>query len=311
MKNLFAAVTLVLLAAILITPGFAQKPKSKDDAFKEIAALANTKKPEDQEKAYQLSRDFLKRFGKDKDDNVKKIKTFHDNSREYYFFVVIDANKFADAFSIGREILTEQPENVAVLLNLAYAGYNAQISGNGSFVEDALSYDRKAVQLLGSGNLAKSFAPFKDKDEALAFMYFIDGKMSMDKDPKAAIANIYKATLFDSSVKNSAAAYDSIAVYYESIYAKMQSDLQAKVNAKTISDAELKAENDKIAKVVDLMMDAYARALTRTDSKAGPGYNQIKDRLTQVYRFRNKSDDGFAEYVKYVNTIPLPDPSKF
>lgn len=47
MKNLCSTAAVLMIAVLFITPAFAQKQKSKDDAFKEIAALTNTKKPED------------------------------------------------------------------------------------------------------------------------------------------------------------------------------------------------------------------------------------------------------------------------
>jgi hypothetical protein len=311
MKNLFAAAFLLLLAVILVTPGFAQKPKSKDDAFREIVDLTKTKKTEDQDKAYELSKGFLTRFGKDKDDNVKKVKTFYDNVREHKLYVALEGSKFADAFSFGKEILAEQPENTGVLFNLAYAGYNAQVGGDKSFVDDSISFARRAVQLLEAGKLPKTFAPFKDQAETTAFMYFVDGKLNIEKDPKNAIGNIYKATLLESSVKTSPAAYNQIAVYYEDIYARSTSELKVRVDAKTINAADLKIENEKIGKVIDLMLDAYVRTYKRSDPKMGEAYEQIKQRLTQVYNFRKHTDEGLKEFIEFTNTTPMPDPSKY
>src|SRR5438445_3181015 len=100
MKNLFTATVLLMLAAFFITPSFAQKPKSKDEAINEIAALTKTKKPEDTGKAYQLGKDFLVRFGsdKDKDGNIAKVRDFVNRYREDLFFKAADGKKYADAF---------------------------------------------------------------------------------------------------------------------------------------------------------------------------------------------------------------------
>ncbi|MEP6789638.1 MAG: hypothetical protein ABJB40_14460, partial [Acidobacteriota bacterium] len=111
MKNLFSAALLLLLAVPLITPSFAQKPKSKEESLTEISTLTKTNKPEDMEKAYQLSKEFLTRFGKekDKDGNIAKVRDFVERYRMSLFFKAADGKKYADTFSLGKEILAEQP----------------------------------------------------------------------------------------------------------------------------------------------------------------------------------------------------------
>ena len=312
MNRLFSTAVVLMLAVMLVSSASAQKPKSKEESLKEIATLSNTKKPEDMAKAYELSKDFLTRFGKenDKDGNIAKVRDFVNRYRENLFFTAADGKKYADAFAIGKEILAEQPNNVEVLMNLAYAGYNASATPEGKvYVDDAITYARKSTQLVEAGTAPKSFAPFKDKDEAMAFMYFIDGHLSITKDMKAAAGSLYKATQFEASVKNNSLPYYLIATYYEDLYGKMSTDLKAK--GKTLSEADFKAASDKIDKVLDAMMDAYARACKRADAENSPNKAAWKDRLTQVYTFKNKTAAALPEYINYVNTLPMPDPGKF
>ncbi len=307
MKKLFLFAVLLTLAF----SAFAQKPKSKDDSYKDIAALLLTKKPEDMAKAYPLSKDFLARFGKDeKDEKIKGIRTFVSRYRVHEFMVALDGNKYAVAFPAGKEILADQPENVEVLLNLAYAGYTALSTGDKSYADDSLGYARKTIQLLDAGSLPRSFVPFKDKEEATAFMYFVVGNLVLEKDKKDAVVNIYKATLYESQIKNNSAAYYLIAVCYEDLYSKMATDLKAKSDSKKMSDADFNAESAKVAKVVDLMMDAYARAVKKAETDKNPDAPQWKQRLTTVYKFIKKSEDGLHAYIDQVNTTPMPDPSK-
>ena len=142
-------------------------------------------------------------------------------------------------------------------------------------------------------------------------MYFIDGSLSMEKEPTTSVGNIYKATQTGSQIKDDPLGYYLIAMYYEDIYAKLSAELKAKVTAKTISDADIKKDQAKINGVIDLMMDAYARTCKRAEATKHPNYGNWKARLDQVYKFRKGSDAGFAEYMTQTNAAPLPDPTKF
>lgn len=312
MNNLIKATILFVLTAFLSLGILAQKPKSKEEAFKEIAGLSKTQKAEDMDKAYQLGKDFLSRFGKDKDDQVTKIKSFVEKYREHVFYVAVDAKKFAEAFATGKEILAEQPDNAEILMNLAYNGYNSfSVNRDRAFADESIGFTKKALELFDAGKYPKQFAPFKDKVEATAFLHFIEGTLLFDVDKKSGASEIYKAALNDSIVKNSADTYSVLATYYEGLYEKGSKELKAQTDAKTISDADFKSGTEKINKIIDQMMDAYARAVKRGEAEKNPNAPQWRQRLTEVYKFRNKSDDGLAEYIKVVDNTPLPDPSKF
>lgn len=312
MKNLFSAAVLLMLAAFFITPAFAQKPKSKDDLVKEIATLSNTKKPEDIAKAYQLGKEYVERFGKDKDATTTKIKTFVTGTRENMFFDAANAKRNAEAIALGKEIMAEQPENIDVLLDLAMTGYTASTTGNDkTYADDSIAWARKALQMIEAGKLPKSFSPFKDQAEATGFMYFIDGHLSIARDIKGAVGNVYKAVQFESPIKNSSMPYYLLSFYYENLYAKMSGELKTKVDGKTLSDADFKTESAKVDKVVEAMMDAYARTCKRAEAEKNPNLAQWKDRLTQVYKFKNKTEAGLPEFITYINTMPLPDPGKY
>lgn len=312
MKKLFSAAAVMLAGVIFVSSANAQKPPTKEEMLKEIAALSNTKKPEDSAKAYALGKDYLARFGKDTDSNTGKVKVYVDAYRQNQFFVQIDAKKYPESFTIGREILSEQPENVEVLINLAYAGYAGSASPEGAvYVADAISYSRKAAQLLDGGTLPKSFAPFADKNDAMAYMYFIDGSLTMEKEAVAAVSKIYRSTQIESQIKNDPIAYYMVAMYYENIYATLSTDLKTRTAAKTISEEESKKVQARINDAIDLMLDSYARLTKRAETAKHPNYAAWKARLDQVYKFRKGSDAGIAEFVASKNATPMPDPSKF
>ena len=312
MRTKFAFISLLLV--IVSGAAFAQKPKSKDEALKEIAAL--TKKPEDFEKAYPLAKDFVARFAKDnkdgKDKAVTQVKAFVEGYRENLFNAAVDGGKFADAYALGREILAEHPDDLGVTINLAHTGYTSMgANRDKTYADEAIGYAKKAAAALESGAVPKNWAPYKDKNEALAWMYYIPGFILIDKDGKESASYIYRATMIESPIRDSSLPYYLIAGYYEDVYAKLSTELKAKMGDQKMSDADFKAANDRVNKAVDLMMDAYVRAFKKGEAEKNPNAAQWKARLTQVYKFSKKTEEGLTEFINYIITTPLPDPSKF
>lgn len=311
MKNPLSAAALVLLTALFVVSGFAQKQLSKDELLKQIATLSNSSNLEEKDKGYQLGKEFLSRFGTDKNDNVKKVRTFVESYRTSVFYSSVDRNKFADAFRLGKEIVADQPQNLEVLINLTYAGYNAMASGEKSYLNDTIAAAKKAEELLDGGTTANTYAPFKDKPEATAWIYYIDGTIVSTTDKKAGAASIYRATLPASPIKDNSLPYNLIALYYEDVYEKLGNELKVKLAAKPVNEAEANALTDRVQKALELMLDAYARSSKRADAENAANKDVLKNRLATVYKFVKKTDVGLAEYVSYINKTPLPDPSQF
>jgi hypothetical protein len=308
MKKMFSTVFLLLLTVSAATSVFAQKEKSKDELMKEIVTLSNTKKPEDADKAYVLAKEFLVRFPKDK--NVERIHPFVKNYREQFLFPnAFSDKKYADFYTLGKEILTEQPENVGVMMYLGYGGYAAFTSGDKAYRDEALKYTQTALELMEKGTFPATFAPFNSKDDALAWMHFISGYFAFEKDSKAAASSLYKATLYETSLKKTPEPYLLIGQYYEQKNQKMTNELNAK--AKTMSDADFKVEKAKIDVVGEQLMDVYARAYKAAEAANYPTKDQIKTQLKEFYKFFKKTDAGFDSYLTYVVTTPFKDPSTF
>lgn len=311
MKRLVSTAVVAILVAIFAITGFAQKERSKEDLLKEIATLSNSSSADDKEKAYQTAKEFLARFGTEKNDNVKKLRKFVESYRTSMFFKAVDGNKFQSAFTLGKEILADEPQNVDILINLTYAGYNAMAAGDKSYVDDTISSAKKAEELIEAGTAPKSFAPFKDKPEALAWIYYIEGNLVTTRDKKAGAVSIYKATLFESPIKENALPYNMIALYYEDEYNKLGNALKTKLASKPVNEAEAAALEERVKQALDLMLDAYARSSKKADAENAANKDALKSRLAQVYKFVKKTDEGLSEYVGYITKTPLPDPSKF
>ena len=312
MKRLFSVAALICLTAFVATNAFAQTQKSKDEYLREISTLSNTKKPEDMEKAYQLSKEFVIKFPNEDDKNAREVKSFIKRYKENSFYKSFEDKKYAEFFATGKEIMAEHPNSVEIAINLGYGGYDVVLKTNAkTYAEDSVKHCKLTLQLMEKGIVPTNFSPFKNKDEATAWMYYVIGYFSTDKDLREAAVNFYKSTLYESQVKHTSQPYYVIAIFFEKVYEKAANDLNEKVKAKTISDADYTTANEKIDTMIDRMMDAYARAIKRGELENNPAVADWNKRLIEVYKFRKKSDAGFYNFVTRVNNSAMPDPAGF
>jgi len=302
---------LLILAMSLAISAFAQNNPKKNEEFGKIVKLTQTKKPAEQDKAYKMAKDFLAQYGKEEnDEQVKKIKDFVDKYTLATFNKRLDELKIAEAFALGREILAQEPDNTYVVINMAFGGLDLfQKKKDASFGADATNYAKQALSMMEAGKMPKSFEPLKDQAEATAVMHYIIGSFALDKDPQEAARNFYKALQYESSIKNSSFPYYALAVNYEKAYENLAKSYQAKVVNKA-PESELLADQEKLEKLIDRMLDSYARAL----KFAATDNDTVKDawmqRFTQIYTHKNQSNKGLNEYLNSVWNTPLPDPSK-
>lgn len=313
MKKPSNIVVLLILTISFAISAFAQdnQPKNnqaKTEMFGKIAKMSQTKKPEDQDKAYQMSKEFLSKYGTDDDAQVKKIRDFVEKYKYAAFNKKLDELKFADAFMLGKEILAKEPENTYIIINLAYGGYDAfEKKKDKTFTADSLNYAKQALSLMEAGKLPATFAPFKDQAEATAIMYYVIGTIKLDSDAIDAGNNFYKALQFESQIKNTSYPYYGVAYGYEKSYEKLATEFQAKVAGKA-PEAELTAMQAKLEKITDRMLDAYARAIKIAETDNNPAKDEWKQRFTQIYKYLKQSDAGLDEYLNSALSKPFPNP---
>lgn len=310
MKPLFRVALFSVLTAALTVASIAQSKESKDEQFNKIAKMSQTKKAEDQKKAYEMGKEFIAQYGKDNDDKVKKIKDYVEKYRLNEFNKAVDEVRVADAAAFGKEILAAEPDNAYITLNLAYVGYEAYTKKQDkSFAADAANYAKQTISSFESGKAPKVLKPFKDQAEATALMYYAIGTFALDSDIKEAAKNFYKATQFESQIKKNSYPHYVLAYYYEKAYEAGAKDFQAKHASKTSEDAQMKADREKLDKIVDRMIDAYARAVKLAETENNPAKEGWKTRLTEIYKYRKQSDAGLNELLASVLNTPLPDPA--
>jgi hypothetical protein len=216
--------------------------------------------------------------------------------------------KYPEAFTLGKEILTDEPENLTVLIDLGYGGYLAATAKNNSFKADAINYAKKALQLIDSGKTVENWYPFGNKDEALAYLNYSIGALTLPQDPSSALSFLIKAAQFESDLKKLPFFYAYIAGAYENgPYAKLSEAYKVYANKDETPESKLALAN--INQVVDRMIDAYARAVAAagTDPKFQAAKPEWVEGLAQWYKYRHdKSDAGMNELVASILTKPLP-----
>lgn len=290
----FLLLTILMTAVCMTAAG--QKQRSKNELLKELSVLLKSNTPEDDAKSYVIAKEYIARFGEDKDENTAKVKKFADDYRLSSFLKAVDSKKIADAESFGKEILAAQPENTAVVINLAYAGFNATAGGNRSYEPMVITYAKRAIELIEAGKVPQSFSPFSGKDDTLAWMNYFNASALQSSDLKSAAGYMWKATKYESNIRKTIEPYFFVAYFYEQAYEKLTKE---------------NADKARIEKCVDLMLDAYARTVKMAETTKDPKLAEAKSRFEQIYKFRKGTDQLMKEFIDITLSSPMPDPTNF
>src|SRR4030095_2647713 len=267
------------------------------EAAKKYVACPTDASDEAEAKRVQYIKDFIAKYEKARrKDEIMELVYSKDKSN------------FPKAFEVGRQILTDDPENLRTLIALAYAGYSAAVAKNTQFSTEALGYAKKAIQLLDSGKTLDNWAPFTGKDESLGYMYYTIGVLNA-QNPADALPAFIKSAQYEGKIKKLPSTYAYIAGSYEAgRYAKQSAAYKACCEGKD-ETPESKLALANINQVIDRMIDAYARAvaLAGTDAQYASGKTEWMEGLTTWYKYRhNQSEAGLPEMIASVLSKPLP-----
>ena len=284
--------------------------KVKVDLYTRFVETYKTDEPS----AYQAARDYLQRYAKDNDQYSKYLQLWvahyekEDRQKRLWRLVYTDRN-FAEAFKLGTQVIAEEPDQLESLIALGNAGYLAASARNNTFDKEALAYARRAIQLLESGKAPESWNPYKSKDEALAYLYSTIGVLQLKSAPNETIEPLIKSTQFESELKKLPSTYYYLAQAYQTgPYARLSADYQTRFAGKPESP-ESKQALEKLNQVIDVMIDAYARAVALAGNDAQNAQNKATwlNTLTTFYKFRHQdSDAGLNELIAGVISKPLP-----
>lgn len=287
-------------------------PENKLAWYTEFRATFKT----DQNKAYDLAQKYLACPAEAGEESIRGYlkNTFVaviDKARRTprVSELVYDKKDYPKAFELGKQVLADEPDNVRVLMDLAYVGYISAGSKVDTFNQESLVYAKKAIQLLQAGTVPDIWVPYSNKDEALSYLNNTVGVLTIQKAPSEALPYFIKAAQLEGKLKKQPITYGLIGDAYQSgPYDKLSADYTRLYQGKDETpDSKLAIEN--INQVVDRMIDAYARAVSLSGNEAA---NQVSkkawlDTLTKYYKYRHSdSDAGLTDLIAGVMTKPLP-----
>ena len=319
MKKLIVSFALIASVATLAISVAGQTPAPAQAGCTEEAKIATyteftTSRLPDPAKAYQAAKKYLGcSQGEDQYTAYLKkwVAEYEKEVRKLQMGAMLyNEKKYAEALTLGKEIVATEPENLRVIIDLGYGSYLAAATlKNESFNNDALTYARRAIQLIESGKTPAKWEPFKGKVDTLAYLYDVVGRLSLKDSPEAALSSFIKKAQFETELKKDPWTYYFIAAAYENgPYAKLSADYKTRFEGKDETpDSKLALEN--INQVIDRMVDAYARAvaLAGTDAKYQAPKKEWMEGLSTWYKYRhNQSDAGLTELIAAVLNKPLP-----
>lgn len=264
-----------------------------------------------QRAAYEAGQEYLSKYGDDEYAGYvrKWVSAYERASRKLQFQQLLYKEKrYTEAYALGKLVLADDPDNLHTLINLASAGYLASSPSNESFRADALEYAKQATAKLEAGQKPEEWQPFAGKTDALGFLNFIAGELVFKDSPADAINYYLRAIQFESSVKSAPDVYARLAAaYVVSQYQPLARDYEARYSGK-VETPESRAALEKIYPVLDLIIDAYARAVALSGTNAK--YHEVKTRwvkqLTEFYKSRHQgSTDGLDALIANIPQKPI------
>jgi hypothetical protein len=275
--------------------------------------------------AYRAARDYMQRYSKEDDQYTRYLKAWmaayeedertarlaaERADREQQLLGSFTVKNYAKAYSLAGPVLTDNPNNLRVLIALGYGAVAASTEArNETFNAEAAKHAAKAITLIGSGRTPETWAPFKSKEDVLGSLHYALGFYSLKTSPEVSIPSFITAAQVDADRRNSPTTYSVLALAYQNGPYKRLSDDYGKRFANQPETPESKAAIENINKVVDRIIDAYARAvaLAGTNPQNQGAKAQWMTQLTNFYKFRhNNSDAGLTEFIAGVLAKPLP-----
>ena len=267
--------------------------------------------------AYQAAKDYMGRYSKEDDQYTRYLKQWiaafeKDERQDALLRAIYGEKNYTAGYGLAKQVLTDDPEDIKALIALGYGGYMATTTAkNEAFNADSVRYAQKAIQLLENGKTPDAWEPFKTRDDALASLYYAIGFLELKAKPEESIGRFLKASQIDSDLKKAPSTYYYLAVAYEQGPFKRLSADYTKRFANQPETPESKTALENVNKMMDRIIDAYARAvaLAGSDPQHQTSKTEWTKRLTDLYKFRHEnSDAGLAEFIAGILAKPLPQP---
>ncbi len=315
MKKLFRMLALIGLAAfVIVSSGSSSRAQQADDEVKrEIYKRFVDNRVANPSAAYEAAREYLQKYQNDKDkytDYLEKwVALYEREERKQRLGALINEKNFAEAFSLGARILTDEPGYLRARIDLAYAGYLAASNKDETYNSVALDYARTAINALETGKAPGEWAPFKSKEDTLAYLNYAAGFLTLKTAAEQSIDFLIKSAHYESEIRKTPSTYYFLAAAYETGPYKTLSTAYQQIHANKPETPESKIALEKLNILMDRIIEAYARAiaLAGTDPKTEKSRKEWLAQMTNYYKFRHGgSDAGLTEFIADSINKPLP-----
>ena len=308
-----------LLTLVLCSSALAQRNPTmtgqradaeRDDLYARFLENKKLPIPERQRAAYDVARDYLKRWDHGGDEHAaemrKFVREYEKVMKDFEVYSLYTDKKYVKAFEVGRPIIERDPENFYVLAVLAEAGFDNSQAGNATLNDETVGYARRALELLDANKPTRP-DPFASKEVGRGFLNFALGWFLRTQSPAEAAAALVIAARSEGPYKNSALTYNLLGNALLKDYAKSSTEYNEKYGNKPPSE-EQQAALAKITGLGERVVDAYARAVAlSTKPEEQEGRTKLLAQLTNLYqRFHNNSDAGLNELIAGILSKPLP-----
>lgn len=326
-SRLLVAASLALMLLAAASPSFAQNRPAQPSASRRRQRQAQITQAQadlyerwraninlNQQTAFEAGREYVGKYPNDEyGARVGKwVEAYERAARKLEFeSLLFKEKKYAAAYTVGKQVLAVEPDNLRTIINLASAGYLASNAGDASHNAETLLFARRATEMIERGGNPSDWKPFAGRPDALAYLNFITGELILKETPAESVNYFRKAIESEGAVKNTPIVYSRLAAAYVAgeyePLAKRFTDGSG--GARAPESEEDKAALVKLHSVVDRIIDAYARAvaLSGTDAQYQEARARWMQQLTQFYKFRNNdSTDGLDAFIAGVTAKPLP-----
>jgi tetratricopeptide (TPR) repeat protein len=199
--------------------------------------------------------------------------------------LIYEQRNFAEAYSLGRQVLADEPDNLRALIDLGYSGSQAE---DKSFNTEALGHAKKAIQLIEGGKALQDWAPYKGRDDALAYVYQTVGFLNSETAPNEAIEALTKAVQLFESENTKTPSYRLLGwLHHNNTHAASQKLAGLPLD---IRKPEVKALVDEVNTELDAAINYYSRymQLSATDNGEKDLRKYVETDLISLRKYRTE-----------------------
>ena len=328
MKTLTRLLIVAALASLFALPSLAQdaaapaNPCESAERTELYTKYYEQKKAQDQAPAFATAKEYLAKYETACPDQYSKaVRKFHDAyaaatgkaTLQKAFYDAVNAKDARKAIDAGKQLLAIEPDNSGIHLLTAFTAYNGLVTKGSPVYNDAgvtsetVAAANRAIEMIQAGKEPKdvagktSWAPFKGRDDALAWANFWSGTLQFRNAPDAAVKQLVTVAQSNvAEVKENPTVYTVLAVALETERARLAEEYK-----------KFSEENDQtrlllanINQIVDRQIDAYARAVAYEKDAARKA--EWMTTLTELYKSRNEGKtDGLQAKIDAIKTTPL------